>query len=380
MRTVTKPALVLGLVLSLIIPGIGRAQSGESDLRLYGYLQASFYQENHTKGNETNSNTFTVQQLDILLHKDLNKNWSAFVDLLFTNNYSTFRNAGNLNLEQAWVRYRRNHYLNVKAGLLIPRFNYLNEIKNKMPVLPYIIRPLAYETSFQEDIPIEEFVPQRAYLQVYGFAPGGEYKVEYAGYIGNSPNVNRDRAFGQTGLDTTSTFLVGGRIGIRHANFQTGVSMTHDQVDYLDGVLPDTLSPPLTFSEVSRVRFGADALAEYANFRVTGEYISVRYDEDNPNIKNDKEFFYGTLGYRFAEKLFIFGSYWDFKQYFTLRDTSGFHFAVAKIRVPNAGVSYQMSDRIVFKGATARVNQKINYPGFGERVFWFFTTSVSVTF
>lgn len=384
-----RPNLISAVRLALLsavicIPGIVRAQAGESDLRVFGYLQASFYQEVYREvysgEKQKNANTFTVQQLDIMMQKNLGRRWSAFVDLLLTNNYSSFRSTGTLDLEQAWVRYRRSHYLNIKGGLLIPRFNYLNEIKNKMPVLPYIIRPIVYETSFQEDIFLEEYVPQRAFLQVYGYAPAGDYKIDYAGYLGNSPNINRDRQFGQTGLDTTGTFLTGGRIGIRHNSFQAGFSATFDKVDYLDTLEPDTLTPPLVFEGINRVRLGGDVLAEYRKFKLEGEYIAVEYDEDPLDINNDKRFFYGTLGYQISDKLFAYASYWQVDQYFNRREGAGFQAAKLKLEIPTGGVAYQVSDRITLKGAAARVRQQLDFEGYGKRVFHFYTVAVSVMF
>lgn len=374
---------VLAFLAACVTPVVLHAQAGESDLRVFGYLQASFYQEVYPNDEFRDSNTFTVQQLDLMLQKDLGRRWSSFVDLLFTNNYSSRANTGTLELQQAWVRYRRSRYLAIKAGLFIPRFNYLNEIKNKMPVLPYIIRPIVYESSFQEDIGLDEYVPQRAYFQVYGYAPVGNYKIEYNGYLGNSPNVNRDPNFGQTGLDTTDTFLTGGRVGIRHAYFQAGFSMTHDKVDYLEGVVPDTLSlPALSFNGTTRLRFGGDLLVEYRRFRLEGEVIAVNYDEPVDGVENDKNFFYGTLGYNFMDKLFIYASYWQLEQYFSLREPGEIVTTKWTMKIPTGGVSYQMNDRITLKGAVARGRQAFDLPdvGYPKRVFYFYALAVSVMF
>jgi len=383
MRTISRKAIVSALLLAAIsfcVPRHARAQAGESDLRVFGYLQASLYQEYYPDAGITNANSFTVQQLDIMMQKDLGRHWSSFVDLLMTNNFSSRGNTGTFDLEQAWVRYRRNSHLNIKAGMLIPQFNYLNEIRNKMPVLPYIIRPIVYETSFQEDVNIYEYIPQRAFFQVYGYAPVGDYKFDYAVYAGNSPNVNRDPAFGQTGLDTTSAFLTGGRVGLRHTHFQFGFSATHDKVDYLDTILPDTLSPALVFKDIDRVRMGTDLMIDYRRFKLEAEYIRVQYDDDHPEIDNDKTFFYGTLGYRFTDRLFGYGSYWHIAQHYNLREASGWSVPSSKLFIPTGGVSYQMSDRVILKGAAARVKQEIDAPGYGKRVFHFYTVAVSVLF
>lgn len=377
-RFCDKCWVVLALLLAVCsIPNLVSAQAGEAELRVYGYLQASFYEQMNEDSDDTN--TFTVQQLDILLQKDLGRRWSAFVDLLLTNSYSSFRNWGTLELQQAWVRYRRGYFLNVKMGLLIPRFNALNEIKNKMPVLPYVIRPIVYETSFQEEVYLDEYVPQRAYVQAYGYIPWKDYKFDYAVYVGNSPNLYTGDA-GQTGLDTTDTFLFGGRMGVRHTFFDVGFSATYDEVDYLNGVY-DEVTPPLDFGRVPRVRLGGDLSVEVKNASLKGEFITVRYDEDDPVINVDKNFYYGTLGYRFSGAFFGYFSYWWLDQNLVLRTPpNDILTSQWRIAVPNFGVSYQMTDRITFKGQAARVIQKWSEPSLQDASFNFYAAAVSVMF
>ena len=78
----------------------------------------------------------------MFLGKDLGENLTALVNAEIFNTLSTSRATGALNLEEAWVRYRAGRAFNVKLGLQIPVFNHLNTIKNRMPVLPYVVRPL----------------------------------------------------------------------------------------------------------------------------------------------------------------------------------------------------------------------------------------------
>jgi len=142
-----------------LLPAAAFAQSGESDLKIFGYFQASLYKDKDLLTGKK-SNTFTLQQLNLMMNKGLWKKWNAFINFEFTNSFSSFDNWGTFALEEAWVRYRYNRYFRLEMGLLIPQFNSLNPIKNRTPLLPYIIRPLVYETSFQESFPIQEFVPQ----------------------------------------------------------------------------------------------------------------------------------------------------------------------------------------------------------------------------
>lgn len=139
------------------------AQSGETPVKLFGYFQNSL-QHWTTFEDREKQNSFSLQQLNLFVQKDLNRNWTAFVNLEFLNNFSSNRQWGAANLDEAWVRYRSSNKFNLKLGLQIPEFNNLNVIKNRTPLLPYIIRPLVYETSFSAFIKIEEFVPPRAFV------------------------------------------------------------------------------------------------------------------------------------------------------------------------------------------------------------------------
>ncbi len=149
------------------------AQFGESPIRIFGYFQNSF-QHWTTFEERPKQNSFSLQQLNLFFQKDLGTNWTAFVNFEFLNNFSSGRQWGSAKLEEAWVKYRANMRFNLKLGLLIPIFNNLNWIKNRTPLLPYIIRPLAYETSFSEFILIDVLTPVQAFTQVYGFFPAGK--------------------------------------------------------------------------------------------------------------------------------------------------------------------------------------------------------------
>ena len=165
------------------------AQEEETPIKIFGYFQNSF-QHWTTFEERPRQNSFSLQQLNVFFQKDLGPDWTAFVNFEFLNNFSSGRQWGSAKLEEVWIKYRANMKFNLKLGLLVPTFNNLNEIKNRTPLLPYIIRPLAYETSFGAFIPIEILTPVQGFAQVYGFLPTGEAKVDYAVYLGNSPNIN----------------------------------------------------------------------------------------------------------------------------------------------------------------------------------------------
>ena len=265
------------LIFLTIAPKLS-AQSGESEINIFCYFQTEFRQESFSD-DLLNLNSFNLQQLNIFLQKDISSRWSSFVNIEMLNSFSARRKIGDVTLEEAWARYRRNEKFNIKAGLLIPTFNNLNEIKNRSPLLPYIIRPLIYETAFSSLLPISEFIPERAFVQAYGFIPRGNLKFDYALYVGNSPNItteaNEDINV-QTGIDSTDTFLLGGRIGVRSNEIKAGISVTHDRVNELsiaelvnEDDMPEYVSVELPVNEMSRFRLGGgDFSFNFQNFHL----------------------------------------------------------------------------------------------------------------
>jgi hypothetical protein len=348
------------------------AQIDPGDIKIFGYFQTSF---RHTTPlqQDPEQNTFNMQQLNLFFQKDLSLQWTAFINFEFLNNFSSSRRWGSANLEEVWLKYRSGKEFNLKLGLQIPVFNNLNEIKNRTPLLPYIIRPLVYETSFSEFIPVEEFLPTRAYIQAYGFYLfTEEVKFDYALYLGNSPNISTPRPDSleaiQTGIDTTDTFLVGGRIGARFRELKVGLSASLDHVNFFQGIETLVGGSSSRFNEMRRLRVGGDFSVNLGPVAFESEFIAVTYDDDIEEVKLNKSFYYATLGYHLSERLFAYGSYWFARQDFSgvvplsgqLILTSG----DADIKVPTLGISYHLNDRITFKGQVARVWIDVRFPIF----------------
>jgi len=329
------------------------AQPAGLNLKVFGYFQVSFeYRQDLGQGVESKS--FNLQQLNLFLQKDLLENWRALVNFELVNSYSSSRNWGTFNLEEAWVRYQRGDRLNFKLGLQVPVFNNFNEIKNKTPVLPYIIRPLAYESSLSEDIALEEFVPGRAFVQVQGFIPAKELKLDYALFAGNSPNINSDRG-SQTGVDTTKLFLLGGRFGLRNSNFKLGVSATFDDLDF--HLVAQFLGyRPSDFNKVPRLRLGGDFSLDAGKWFWASEFIRVTYDDDHPQFDFDKDFYYGTLGFHLTERLFAYGGYWVTRE-------NALPFQELDVIALTPGLFYNFNDVISFKAQYGRVH----FEGFTTR-------------
>jgi hypothetical protein len=376
-----------GLLMLLSSTSISVAQVSESPIRTFGYFQNSF-QHWSKSVDHPRYNTFAMQQLNLFLQKDLARDWTALVNFEVLNNFSSSRRWGSFNAEEAWVRYRASRQFNLKVGLQIPVFNNLNEIKNRMPLLPYIVRPLVYETSFNEFIAIEEFLPNRAYIQAYGFIPSGRVKIDYAGYVGNSPNINSQfdneetNNERQTGVDTTTTFLFGGRVGLRYKELKAGISATHERVNYFKSLGKLLGEPSSKFEELPRIRLGTDVSYRLGDFSFEGEYISVEYDEGTDQVDFDKKFFYGTLGWNVTEPLFLYASYWQTEEHNTEIIENDFLKFLVDVEVVTGGLSYNLSDRIALKGQVAivMINSDLPPSFFSGTDFEVYSLAISIFF
>lgn len=361
---------ILTLLLSCAVSPI-HAQPGGLDLKIFGYFQVSLGYRNDIGGPVENK-SFSLQQLNLFLQKELAPKWTIFINFELVNSFSSFHNWGAHNLEEAWVSYRRSAQLKLKLGLQVPTFNNLNEIKNKTPLLPYVIRPLAYESSFNEIISLEEFAPRQAFVQLSGFIPAKGLKVDYALFAGNSPNINNDPARGQTGVDTTKLFLVGGRFGLRTSNLKLGVSATYDHVDFSRGA--QFLGfPPSGFNKLARLRLGGDFSLNAGKWMWESEFIRVTYDDDHPRFNIDKKFYYGTLGFQFTERLFAYGGYW-----FT--GTNSLPAQDLDIIAPTLGAAYNFSEAIFVKAQYGPVRFDSTTPAASRERADYYFLALSVVF
>ena len=277
-------------------------------------------------------------------------------------------------------------------GLHVPIFNHLNEIKNRTPLLPYVIRPLVYEESFAEFVSVEEFIPERAFVQVNGSFPFGNTRLDYAAYLGNSPNINsqsdnqQNGISQQTGVDTTTTVMIGGRLGLRVDELKVGISATRESVNFFrllgqqtneafpffEGISPDN------FNGVIKTRIGVDMSLHFNRFSLEGELISVLHGVDVPGqvellpdgsqsqVDLNRLFYYGTLGYEMTERLFLYGSYWYTKEKFEVIGPLTSYFERLSIDVYSFGARYSVLqdedgfDRITLKAQYAYAPIKFN--------------------
>ncbi len=372
MKRLYKAMLIAGMSLAF---SAQNSAAQDDDLHIFGYFQASFLHsipEDSTVGKK--SNTFNVQQLNVFLNKNLSDDFSAFINLEFTNSFSSERNWGSLNLEEAWMKYSANDAFNVKAGMLIPEFNNLNEIKNKTPLLPYIIRPLVYEASIATLVNLENYVPNRAFVQVYGKLPIADAaKFHYAVYAGNSDKLHINGGTGQRGIDTTTYKMIGGRVGLTYDNLKIGVSGTYDRE-----------KPAAVFGivEVPRTRVGADLSYSIAGFTLEGEMIMVRYtlsDAEQHKLDSvgahpilkysyapslDKTFYYANLAYNITSDLYLYAGY-------GYMDDKSSRFWETGFKGINVGAGYRPIDEIVLKAQYGRYDGGYERAKYTQNSFYF---------
>lgn len=353
----------LALIVWLATGATAASALAQQDLRIFGYFQNTFQYERPEDA--TKSTSFLLQHLNMLFQKELSKTWSTYINIEFTNSFSASQSWGTASVQEAWALYRYDNRFSLKLGLQIPTFNNLNEIKNRTPLLPYIIRPVVYESSLEEVISLEQYVPNRAFVQAYGFLPFRRTKFDYAVYLGNSPNINSDPAEGQTGVDTTDTFLGGARFGIRHGELKAGISTTYDKSNFLHQIAEAVGGGNQAGREIARFRLGADLSYRWRDFFGEFEFIKVIYDDRGADVDLDLSFHYFMLGYDFSDRFLVYLGYQE------TREEAFFRFMQPgivgsvleanerlKLEIPYAGFAYRISDRLTAKVQGAQVGTK----------------------
>jgi len=331
----TRVLCVIGAATLLITCANTQRLSAQSDegLQIFGSMQTVFFHQESEltiegeglspwSGTETR-NSFAMQQLDLFLRKEMGDDFTAFVDLEFQLNYSSEARWGSLSLQEAWMNYHVSDAFNVKTGLLFPAFNRLNEIKNRLALLPYLFRPLIYERLLSQKFYAEDFVPEHAFIQLYGSIPIGDFFADYAVYTGNAEAsyITRQDSRGGIETDINPNFeflsgvdptefklkLFGGRLGLRtrDENVAFGVSMTHDYNNLRDTTrYPSyTLSRSarqLLGSDAPRIRIGADLAFRHGPLFFETELIKVLYDYERAErlkLEIEQSFAHGMVGY-----------------------------------------------------------------------------------
>jgi hypothetical protein len=352
------------------------AQSDDG-INIFGYFQGQFLYSEATGSAVKTLDNFGLQQMNMLFQKNLGPSFSAFINLQFEGNFSSDKNWGSLNVEEAWAKYQASEAFNVKAGLLVPTFNNFNEIKTKTPLLPYIMRPLVYESPLAVSIAASNFVPERAFVQVYGALPVGSLKFDYAAYIGNNhPDFVTNVVKGSylTGQDTSMFKMVGGRIGIRSSDLKIGLSGTWDRTNpgsasalpyFFQGTGLNNVAAML--GPVVRMRYGVDLSVHFSGVTLEGEYIDVVHsltDKQSatlaliPTITRgmlrgdlDKSFYYGTVQYDVNEQWYTYAAYSKLQDKFNMIYESG-------MASYNLGLGFRPLSSMVLKAQYAKYEIK----------------------
>ncbi len=361
---------IFAALLALLCARAGYAQEEEKPIQVFGYFQNVFQHEVFQNGPDNNS--FAAQQLNLFFQKDISNRFRSFLNFEFLNNFSSSEAWGAANLKEAWIRYDHSPAFKLKLGLQTPVFNHLNEIKTRTPLLPYIIRPIVYETSLEDVIRLDEYVPERGFLQLYGTLPlGSRHAFDYALFAGNSPNIRSDRRLGQTGVDTTINVLIGSRVGVRLndwipglSEIKVGVSVATDRVNYfrnvvdLIGIKEDEIERyQESLTMVPRTRLGVDVSLYLGRLYLEAEGISALFQVPNDLLDLHRVFGYATLGYVVSERLEFYVSYWrtdeDALIVNNALDPTNSVVQRVTLDIPTAGARYVANDRVVFKAQVA---------------------------
>lgn len=292
----------------------------------------------------------------------------------------------------------RKKALNIKFGHIVPTFNAFNEIKTKFPLLPYLIRPMVYESSFRYIIQPEEYLPSHAAMQINGTLVSDAFKFDYALFGGNSDFVISNKIAGAgkyaiAGFDSTNFKLFGGRIGARFADVNIGVSYTYDKSpnatvnDNITLVNTKLAASPYQVPSVSKVgagdrnRIGADISVEAFGLTLESEYIytmTTLSDKDKAMLKYlitvssvqtgvpgvapipmfsdnlDRHFFYANLTYDFLERFFVTAGFSYLKSSF---ERAIYQYGLTGIL---GGVGFRLSDNVTMKAQYTNLSNTLS--------------------
>lgn len=360
-------------IVFLILIALSGSVSAQGSLDIYGYAQASYinfansYDPYPPEGEQNYKfHNMGIGQLNLFLMKDFGDNLSGFINFEFINNYSSDKNFGSFNLQEAYLKWDFRNFLKVKFGMIIPQFNNLFEIYNRTPLLPYLIRPKLYDATSGNLVDIFDILPQRALLQLNGSIPVESVNFEYALFLGNPPNKlisssDNDMLPGYVayGQSATNFFSYGGRTGIRMGDLRIGISGSIDK-DSRRNFIKNSYEETADLGDLNRYRIGTDLNLRFGDFELSAEYLLVKTKvpsdlQDSLNTWNeldpyfvgnsfDKTFYYATLLYNISDKLNCYVMY-DFLNdkvdpyYFGLDGYYGYHI----------GGSYYVNDSVILK-------------------------------
>lgn len=362
-----------------------QAQSSDDDLYIFGFSQIILNSRQlksstiptaslpiSTSINST-STSFALHQVNLFFQKSINEKTTFFLNFEASGSYSSRIPSGEFEVPEGWISFQLNDNIELKTGLLLPKFNNLNEIKNRIPLFPYIIRPVVYETLFDNIFKPEDYKPQSAYVQIIGYKNISDKLIfDYSFYIGNSEDsflssvrgsehvAQEDNATLYRGENLNSELLFGGRFGLENylntAKF--GISYTIDEDNRTEPVksvfrLPELTTPIL--GEIPRYRLGVDLSFTYKKIAFESEYMGVFHDHSEirkkeafRNANLNKYFLYSNITYNYNDKIYLFGTA-SFNSDNTFEFVAPNSPSKAGIQIISGGGGWRINDVTVFK-------------------------------
>lgn len=351
---VKKNALCLGLILiSCLINSWEVKAQADDDLYVFGFVQTIFHHKNIEASlfpndenqipffltDEITSNSFSLHQLNLFFRKPIDDKTTFFLNIEATGSYSTETKSGSFKISEGWISHILTKNLNFKVGLLLPSFNNLNEISNRLPLFPYLVRPAIYERLFDNQFVTEDYIPKIGYLQINGNVPiADELFFDMSFQIGNAESsyqskaIDRDISSSEASTiyrgENLSEFLsFSGRIGVSNylETIKFGISSSVDHDNKREprnesmARLPQGVNLP-AFGDVRRYRVGLDFSFRTNRLEFELEYIGVFHDHSDihktpqyATANLNKKFVYGLLNYNWNSDFFTYAG-WSYIQ------------------------------------------------------------------
>lgn len=320
-----------------------------SDLIVKGFSQSAYQRMkiNYLDKTLSNYNGFFQQQTNIMLEKQVDTQIKGFFNIEFTNNQDHENKFGNLTLEEAWVSYHYNKYHHFRVGKMIPEFGVFNTIRNRIPISPFITRPIIFESLFNAGFNVEEYVPKYAFFE-YRFTESisNALKFEVFTSVGNSANnmlVSDDDVNPYNGIfsgqDTTLNLSFNTKLNFNYVKpefgiLDFGVSASRDvnQIyNHSDVVQQPNMGNVVRYRGVIHLKIRTiknEIISEYyRNFydvnnhqkEILNEMVSTQRSLGIPlrqTSNNQSSFFYVMGIRRINNKVRVYGRYGHFNSVF----------------------------------------------------------------
>ncbi len=415
--------IILYLIVGFLFTTLLIAQD---EIKTFGYFQPyynAFSNEYGPPGPPTGEqnysyNTLGIGQLNLFFQRSIGEDFTAFINFEYINNFSSGREYGDYNIQEAYILWDYKDYLRLKFGIVIPKFNAMFQIYNRTPLLPYLNRPKLYEATGGNLVDIFDILPQKALIHIDGFVPTDIANFDYALYISgptngfiSSPKNDMLPGYVPFGQTSVKYFGVGGRLGITSGPVTAGVSLTTDvenkrhyladmankYISYMeDSVTQFYLNDATNLGDLNRVRMGADITITLGDLTIAGEFLKTNTDvsPSNQTILDqwhlndtyyigdgfDKLFYYASATYYINPEIYVFGMY-DY-----LDDKADpFYFGMDGYYGISVGGGYHVNDFVVLKTQFTKNHAKYDIQELGpddQREFYdyWYTVGASISF